>query len=105
MPIALNKQIQNIIAEEIRKEKERAEAEAKKAAAEKAAKEKASAGSTTTTTGTTAAKEEKAAPVITGLTPEMELIGKNFAGNKAVCPGRLKGEPLPDVMVHIHIRC
>jgi murein hydrolase activator len=83
---ALNKQIQNIIAEEIRKEKERAEAEAKKAAAEKAAKEKASAGSTTTSTGTTAAKEEKAAPVITGLTPEMELIGKNFAGNKGRLP-------------------
>lgn len=75
---ALNKKIQSIIAEEIRKEKERAAAEAaKKASAEK-------------TTGTTAKAEtpaEKAAEKATpGLTPEMALVSKNFEGNKGRLP-------------------
>jgi len=69
----LNKEIQALIAEEIRKERERAEAAAKAAAAKKAPAEK------TTTTKTTA-------PVKAGLTPEMALISKNFSGNKGRLP-------------------
>ena len=77
---ALNKQIQAIIAEEIRKEKERAEAEARKAA-EKAAKE-----SGTSTTSTVKEEKKTTAPVNAGLTPEMALIGQNFASNKGRLP-------------------
>lgn len=75
---ALNKKIQNIIAEEIRKEKERAAAEAaKKAAAEKKA-------SATTAEKTTAEKTTTSEAV--GLTPEMALVSKNFEGNKGRLP-------------------
>lgn len=77
---ALNKKIQSIIAEEIRKEKERAAAEAaKKAAAEKK--------TTTTTTPAEKTTAEKAAvKESVGLTPEMALVSKNFEGNKGRLP-------------------
>ncbi|MBC8173544.1 MAG: peptidoglycan DD-metalloendopeptidase family protein [Chitinophagales bacterium] len=107
----LNKKIENIIAEEIRKEKEKAEAEAKKkkeaaakAAAEKAAKEKAAkekaakekttttttpVAETKTTTATTAEKKTTAATTTKdnpNLTPEMNIVSKNFEGNKGKLP-------------------
>ncbi len=82
----LNKKIQSVIAEEIRKEKE-------KAAAAEAARLKALEKKTTTTTAetkTTAATETKAAAEVKkenlGLTPEMQLISKNFIGNKGKLP-------------------
>ncbi|MBK6729857.1 MAG: peptidoglycan DD-metalloendopeptidase family protein [Bacteroidetes bacterium] len=76
---ALNKKIQSIIAEEIRKEKERAAAEAaKKAAAEKKA-------STTTAAEKTTAEKATTTEAV-GLTPEMALVSKNFEGNKGRLP-------------------
>lgn len=101
----LNKKIQNIIAEEIKKEKEKAEAEAKKkkeaeekALAEKKAAEKKATESKTTETKTsetkpaekeTASTTEKKAPdkkETSGLTPEAALASKNFEGNKGKLP-------------------
>lgn len=90
---SLKNKIQSIIAEEIKKEKEKAAAEAariKEAEAKKAAEQKTTTtGTTTKTTETTTAKtEEKATTekVNLGLTPEMQLISKNFAGNKGKLP-------------------
>ncbi len=90
---ALKNKIQSIIAEEIKKEKEKAAAEAariKEAEAKKAAEQKTTTtGTTTKTTETTTAKtEEKATTekVNLGLTPEMQLISKNFVGNKGKLP-------------------
>ncbi len=90
---ALKNKIQSIIAEEIKKEKEKAAAEAariKEAEAKKAAEQKTTTtGTTTKTTETATAKtEEKATTekVNLGLTPEMQLISKNFAGNKGKLP-------------------
>ncbi len=104
----LNKKIQNIIAEEIRKEKEKAdvlaaaeaakkkEAEkkaAEKKAAEKKLPEKTTANETVETKAEEATVEKKPAPVkatetktIAGLTPEMALVSKNFEGNKGRLP-------------------
>jgi len=90
---SLKNKIQSIIAEEIKKEKEKAAAEAariKEAEAKKAAEQKTTTtGTSTKTTETTTAKtEEKATTekVNLGLTPEMQLISKNFAGNKGKLP-------------------
>ncbi|MFN3939367.1 MAG: murein hydrolase activator EnvC family protein, partial [Chitinophagales bacterium] len=75
---ALNKKIQSIIAEEIRKEKERAAAEAAK---------KTSAEKTTGTAAKTETPAEKTAgKSAPGLTPEMALVSKNFEGNKGRLP-------------------
>ncbi|MEZ5013007.1 MAG: peptidoglycan DD-metalloendopeptidase family protein [Chitinophagales bacterium] len=71
----LNKKIQAIIAEEIRKEKEKAAAEAAKKNAANSGNTNTNTGSKTTNTSTNV-----------GLTPEMELISKNFAGNKGKLP-------------------
>jgi len=80
---ALKNKIQAIIAEEIKKEKEKAAQEAAKKEAEaKKAAEKNNPGSTTTST----TPKEKPAEVNLGLTPEMQLISKNFAGNKGKLP-------------------
>ena len=76
----LNKQIQQIIAEEIQKEKERAEAAARAAAAASKKEE------TTTSTTTAPVKETPKPAVNAGLTPEMALISSNFAGNKGRLP-------------------
>jgi len=75
----LNKKIQNIIAEEIKKEKE-------KAAAAEAAKKKTESTTTTETKTTTTEKKTAEKTVNLGLTPEMQLISKNFEGNKGKLP-------------------
>ncbi len=106
----LNNKIEAVIAEEIRKEKEKAAAiataeaakkkEAEKKEAEKKEAEKnlaetkpatASETKATTVTETKPATtaEKKAEPVKKvnmGLTPEMQMISKNFAGNKGRLP-------------------
>lgn len=87
--VSLKNKIQAIIAEEIKKEKQRAAEEAAKKEAEaKKAAEKAN-----TTTGTTPTpqtpvqtKEKPAEQINLGLTPEMQLISKNFSGNKGKLP-------------------
>lgn len=87
---ALKNKIQAVIAEEIKKEKQRAAEEAakKEAEAKKAAEKANTTGSNTagTSTTTTAPKEKPAETVNLGLTPEMQLISKNFAGNKGKLP-------------------
>lgn len=87
---SLKNKIQSIIAEEIKKEKEKAAAEAARL---KEAELKKAADNKTTTTGTTTKTTETAAKTTTttekvnlGLTPEMQLISKNFAGNKGKLP-------------------
>lgn len=87
---ALKNKIQSIIAEEIKKEKQRAAEEAakKEAEAKKAAeKNNTTTTSTTSSTTTTAPKEKPATEKVNlGLTPEMQLISKNFEGNKGKLP-------------------
>ena len=84
----LNKKIQAVIAEEIRKETEKAEAAALAAAKLKAAESKTASSETKTTTPTTEKKTTttEAKTVNLGLTPEMQLISKNFEGNKGKLP-------------------
>ena len=91
--VALNNKIQSIIAEEIKKEK--AAAAAAEAARQKEAEAKANTTTAKTTdaksTTTTTATEKKtttteAKTVNLGLTPEMQLISKNFEGNKGKLP-------------------
>ncbi len=84
----LNKKIQGIIAEEIRKEKEKAEAAALAAAKLKAAESKTTGSETKTTTTPTTEKKTttESKTVNLGLTPEMQLISKNFEGNKGKLP-------------------
>ncbi|MBC8045319.1 MAG: peptidoglycan DD-metalloendopeptidase family protein [Fimbriimonadaceae bacterium] len=99
----VNKKIQNIISEEIKKEKEKAEAEAKKkkeaekALAEKKAAEKKTTKETKSTeTKTTAEKKTETVStekkttstekVNSNLTPEAALASKNFEGNKGKLP-------------------
>ena len=94
---SLKNKIQAIISEEIRKEKEKAaaeaarikEAEAKKALEQKNANANTNTGTTTKTTEsatTTKTAEKTTEKVNLGLTPEMQLISKNFAGNKGKLP-------------------
>lgn len=85
---SLKNKIQAIIAEEIKKEKQRAAEEAakKEAEAKKAAEKSGTTTTTSTTTTTPAPKEKPAETVNLGLTPEMQLISKNFAGNKGKLP-------------------
>jgi len=91
--LSLKTKIQNIIAEEIKKEKEKAAIEAaklKEAEAKKAANTKTTTTNTkteaTTTTTTETAKKTTPEKVNLGLTPEMQLISKNFEGNKGKLP-------------------
>lgn len=87
--VALNKKIQSVIAEEIKKEKEKAAAiAAAEAAKKKEAETKTTAGTETksTTKTTTESATTKTASVNLGLTPEMQLISKNFEGNKGKLP-------------------
>lgn len=88
--VSLKNKIQAIIAEEIKKEKQRAAEEAAKKEAEaKKAAEKANINTTpgTTPTQTPAQTKEKPAEQVNlGLTPEMQLISKNFSGNKGKLP-------------------
>ncbi len=85
----LNKKIQSVIAEEIKKEKEKAALAAAEAAKKKEAESKTTAGTetkTTTKTTTETATTKTASTVNLGLTPEMQLISKNFEGNKGKLP-------------------
>ncbi len=87
--VSLKNKIQAIIAEEIKKEKQRAAEEAAKKEAEaKKAAEKANTTTGTTTTPQTPVqtKEKPAEQINLGLTPEMQLISKNFSGNKGKLP-------------------
>lgn len=92
--VSLKNKIQAIIAEEIKKEKERAAQEAakqKELEAKKLAEANKSTGTTSSTTSstttTTKATEKPAAEKVNlGLTPEMQLISKNFEGNKGKLP-------------------
>lgn len=88
--VSLKNKIQAIIAEEIKKEKQRAAEElAKKEAEAKKAAEKANTNTTPGTTPTTTptqTSEKPAEKVNLGLTPEMQLISKNFSGNKGKLP-------------------
>ena len=90
--VDLNKKIQSVIAEEIKKEKEKAAAiAAAEAAKKKEAETKTTAGTETksTTKTTTEAKTTTTKTASTenlGLTPEMQLISKNFMGNKGKLP-------------------
>ena len=80
----LQKKLQNIIAQEIKKEKEKAEAAAKKEAEKKSSEKNTSAKNTSSSE-----KTEKTATntsVNVSLTPEMQLIAKNFEGNKGRLP-------------------
>ncbi len=83
----LNKKIQAVIAEEIRKEKEKAEAAALAAAKLKEKETKSTSPETKTTTPVTEKKTTTEAKTVNlGLTPEMQLISKNFEGNKGKLP-------------------
>ncbi len=87
--VSLNNKIQAIIAEEIKKEKEKAAAAAAAEAAKLKAEAAKNAGSTTTETKsaeTPAKTTTESKPVNLGLTPEMQLISKNFEGNKGKLP-------------------
>lgn len=92
--LSLKSKIQNIIAEEIKKGKEKAaleaaklkEAEAKKAANTKTTTTTNTKTEATTTTTTETAKKVTTEKVNLGLTPEMQLISKNFEGNKGKLP-------------------
>jgi septal ring factor EnvC (AmiA/AmiB activator) len=90
--VSLKNKIQAIIAEEIKKEKERAAQEAakqKELEAKKLAEANKTTGTTTSTTTTTkpvTTEKPAAEKVNLGLTPEMQLISKNFEGNKGKLP-------------------
>lgn len=93
--VGLKNKIQAIIAEEIKKEKERAAQEAakqKELEAKKLAESNKTGTTPTTNSGstsnakTTNAEKPAAEKVNLGLTPEMQLISKNFEGNKGKLP-------------------
>lgn len=83
----LNKKIQAVIAEEIKKEKEKAAAAAAESAKKKEAENKSTATETKSSTKTTTETSSKSTSTTNlGLTPEMQLISKNFEGNKGKLP-------------------